>query len=253
MVPHEIGLSHHPVKPTPGTLDPDDVRRLHAEGLGVLAIARKLRRRNDLIVACLRGLGLDNRVSEEWLIEQYVHLGRSVDDIARERGVGEGAIRRYLRLFHIPIRYKTRGKSRNARLADPDWLQEMYVDRALSMRQVALEAGCTVTSLHRAMTKHGIARRVQTGVRNIPIGEERSFLYRLRRRILERDHFACRWPGCTVTTRLEVNHIVPIRKGGMTTFENGITLCRPHHQLTFGREMEFVDLFRGLISLGPLT
>jgi transposase len=242
------------MKPTPGTLDPEDVRRLHSEGLGVIAIARQLRRRNDLIVTCLQDLGLTDRVTREWMIEQYVTLGRTVDDIAAERGVGEGAIRRYLRRFGIPIRYKTRGKSRNRYTADPDWLREMYVDRGMSMRQVGQLARCSPTSVARMMSKFGITRRVQTGV---PHGDatnyERSFLYTVRERILDRDGRRCRWPDCGSTERLEINHIIPVRDRGMTVYGNGITLCRKHHQQTFKREYEFVDLFRELISMGPLT
>lgn len=241
------------MKPTPGALDPEDVRRLRAEGLGIIAIARRLRRRNDLIVSCLNDLGLNNRVTREWIEEQYVHLRQDIDDIARERGVTEAAIRSHLRRFDIPIRYKSKGHVRNTLLADPDWLRERYVTRKMSMHQIAKEAGASNSSVARRLILFGISRRVQTGVRHQPPGHERSFLYGLRDAVLERDGHACRWPGCGSTERLEINHIVPLREGGLTVYENGITLCRPHHHLTFGKEMEFVPLFRGLISLGPLT
>lgn len=241
------------MKPTPGALDPEDVRRLHAEGLGVIAIARRLRRRNDLIVSCLNDLGLNDRVTREWIEEQYVHLRRDIDDIARERGVGEGAIRRHLRRFGIPIRYKSRGHVRNALLADPDWLHEMYVTRGMSMHQVAKAAGASESSVARRLSTLGISRRAQTGVPHQPSGHERVFMYGVRDAVLERDGHACRWPGCGSTERLEINHIVPRRENGPTVYENGITLCRKHHHMTFGREMEFAPLFRMLVSLGPLT
>lgn len=240
------------MKPTPGPIDPEEVRRLRMEGLGVIAIARRLRRRNDLVVACLRNLGLSDRVTKEWMTEQYVTLGRSVDDIASERGVGESAIRRYLRRFSIPQRYRSRGRVRNVFLHDPGWLREMYWDRGLSMRQVAIQAGCTTTSLGRAMSVLGIPRRSQTEVPSIA-GEERVFLYRLRQRVLDRDGRACRWPDCGSAERLEINHIIPTRLGGATAYENGITLCRAHHHQTFGREMDFAPLFQKLVSMGPLT
>lgn len=51
----------------------------------------------------------------------------------------------------------------------------------------------------------------------------------LRKHILERDNYTCR--QCGVSTHdephllLEVDHIIPVSKGGMTTEDNLQTLC----------------------------
>lgn len=47
----------------------------------------------------------------------------------------------------------------------------------------------------------------------------------LRQSVLERDGFRC--VECESIKRLSVDHIIPERHGGPTTFDNLQTLCRP--------------------------
>ncbi len=60
----------------------------------------------------------------------------------------------------------------------------------------------------------------RTKVRRTPIGGK------LRVLIIERDGFKCRYCGKTAReTKLEVDHIVPVAKGGKTRLDNLQTLC----------------------------
>ena len=52
---------------------------------------------------------------------------------------------------------------------------------------------------------------------------------KLRQRINERDNFACKKCGVSLEQEphllLEIDHIIPIAKGGMTAEDNLLTLC----------------------------
>ena len=52
---------------------------------------------------------------------------------------------------------------------------------------------------------------------------------KLRQHIKERDHFTCKYCGASTEAEphllLEIDHIVPVSKGGLTTEENLQTLC----------------------------
>lgn len=57
----------------------------------------------------------------------------------------------------------------------------------------------------------------------------------LRRQVLERDLRRCQFPKlgggiCGNEFQIEIDHIVPVRKGGATTAENLRCLCRAHNQ-----------------------
>lgn len=239
------------MKATEGTLDPAQVLQLHQEGKTVIQIARLLRRRNGAVVQALRDLGIRKTLDREWLLLHYVESGESIDSIASFWGIGEAAVRYHLRRHSVPIRYKSRGSIRNHLLADANWLRAMYVTEGRSLQEVADLAGCRVSSVRNALTRHGISRKVH------PTGRypsrRRGFVGRIRRLILERDGHRCRWPDCGSTDNLEINHVLPLEDGGDTTVENGITLCRSHHRSIRGREHDFIEMFRELLSSGPLT
>ncbi|MFE0773903.1 HNH endonuclease [Streptomyces sp. NPDC058861] len=50
----------------------------------------------------------------------------------------------------------------------------------------------------------------------------------LRARVLARDRFTCQ--RCSARTELEVDHIVPVARGGSWEPDNLWTLCRPCHR-----------------------
>lgn len=51
----------------------------------------------------------------------------------------------------------------------------------------------------------------------------------VRPRALARDHFQCQ--HCGSQSDLEVDHVIPVAKGGSWTLENAMTLCKPCHKL----------------------
>jgi hypothetical protein len=53
---------------------------------------------------------------------------------------------------------------------------------------------------------------------------------RLRRIVLERDGYQCRFPGCQARHFLQVHHIVHWEDGGPTSVANLITYCGYHHR-----------------------
>ena len=60
-------------------------------------------------------------------------------------------------------------------------------------------------------------------------GQRALMTSRLREQIKERDGYACRYCGASVFAEphllLEIDHIVPVSKGGLTTESNLQTLC----------------------------
>ena len=56
----------------------------------------------------------------------------------------------------------------------------------------------------------------------------------VRLTVLERDGYRC--TKCGSTERLEVDHIVPVSRGGAHTVANGRTLCRRHHLEVTGQD-----------------
>lgn len=54
---------------------------------------------------------------------------------------------------------------------------------------------------------------------------------RIRRLVLERDQYRCRFPGCRSTRNLDAHHLKHRAHGGGHSSSNIATLCRGHHKL----------------------
>jgi hypothetical protein len=54
---------------------------------------------------------------------------------------------------------------------------------------------------------------------------------RLRRLLEARDDRTCRWPGCENRCQLDAHHRTHWARGGETSLENLVLLCRHHHRL----------------------
>lgn len=54
------------------------------------------------------------------------------------------------------------------------------------------------------------------------------------RRVLERDGYACQYPGCSARKHLHAHHIVFRSRGGTNDPGNGVTLCAFHHRMLHG-------------------
>lgn len=66
----------------------------------------------------------------------------------------------------------------------------------------------------------------------------------------KRDGFACQWPGCGCTQRLRFHHIKRWADYPALRFEvdNGITLCKKHHDDIWGKEEDYEKLFYTIIA-----
>lgn len=69
-----------------------------------------------------------------------------------------------------------------------------------------------------------------------------------RKCILERDNYSCR--RCGSVEKLEVHHILPFGRFPNARWDiaNGVALCRLHHNQTRGRELDFVEELRHLVT-----
>ncbi|HZU01531.1 MAG TPA: HNH endonuclease signature motif containing protein [Ktedonobacteraceae bacterium] len=219
------------------------------EGRTVLQIARSVKCRNGTVIRLLQEYGLSQNVTKEWLIEHYVTLQETTDDMAVQLGCSEGNVRAYLRKFKIPI--KKRGKINIPQLSNRTWLYEQYVTLGFSTCKIADDLNVAVSSVQSALNRLNIPLR-PVGTMS-PTGKKhsyrRNFSHRKRRLIYQRDNHTCQWPGCGSTSNLDVHHIIAARKLGNTDLDNGITLCEHCHVKTYGREEEFAPLFQTIISL----
>lgn len=66
------------------------------------------------------------------------------------------------------------------------------------------------------------ARKHDPNSRHIPA--------QIRRDLLKEASYQCSWNGCESKYGLEIDHIVPVSKGGKTEIENLRVLCRNHNQ-----------------------
>lgn len=70
-----------------------------------------------------------------------------------------------------------------------------------------------------------------------------------RKKIYSSDHYTCRWPGCTKKKSLQAHHIYKWSEYPGLRFhpDNGITLCRQHHEFIKNNEDGYINFFQKLI------
>ncbi|MFE2075205.1 HNH endonuclease [Streptomyces misionensis] len=90
--------------------------------------------------------------------------------------------------------------------------------------------GCTKRTVYRGRcTTHAPPAWETTSARNRQRGPaQRAWDRLVRPRALARDGFAC--VRCGAREGLEVDHVVPIAKGGTWTLQNAQTLCADCHK-----------------------
>jgi 5-methylcytosine-specific restriction protein A len=95
---------------------------------------------------------------------------------------------------------------------------------------ICLVRGCTKRTTYRGRCEEHAPPAWETrSARNSQRGPAQRVWDRLvRPRCLARDGFAC--VLCGAREGLEVDHVVPIAKGGTWTLENAQTLCKACHQ-----------------------
>ena len=73
-----------------------------------------------------------------------------------------------------------------------------------------------------------------------------------RLKIFERDYFTCQMPGCgQIGRKIEAHHILKIQHNSDLILEvdNGITLCKMHHDKIRNKEKNFIELFTQIIMI----
>lgn len=70
-----------------------------------------------------------------------------------------------------------------------------------------------------------------------------------RKNIFERDDFKCQWPNCNLKKKLNAHHIHKWSDYPGLRFHpnNGITLCKYHHDYIRNMEEEYASFFWNLI------
>lgn len=66
-----------------------------------------------------------------------------------------------------------------------------------------------------------------------------------RRNALIRDNFTCKLCNGAIATH--VHHIIPRKVRISHNINNLVSLCRKCHELTYGKELDFVDIFLGIL------
>lgn len=92
----------------------------------------------------------------EWLASRYVEQTQSADNIAQELGCTKYAVYHALKKHGIEKRAHT---SRFPQLNDKEWLREHYVDKRLSLPEIAELVGSTVGNVHAHLKSAGIPTR----------------------------------------------------------------------------------------------
>lgn len=225
----------------------------YTENLTAKQVARHIGCRTDRVLTALNEYGFFKKacnVTKEWLIEHFVTLHQTPEEIGSLLGCDESSVRYHLRKLGITI--KKRGKARVSQLNDREWLYEHYVIQNRSLHDIADLTECNITSVVHALVRLDITR--DENMRgHYGQSRRRSFVGKKRQSILERDRHQCRFPDCTSTTHLELHHIIPIAQGGLDSVQNGITLCKQHHRSIASRETEYIPLFLSLLNQEPFT
>ncbi|MFF3416834.1 HNH endonuclease [Streptomyces sp. NPDC002698] len=94
-------------------------------------------------------------------------------------------------------------------------------------KSICLQTGCTTPTLRDGRCPNHQIRKSwdRTSARNTSRPSDWS---RRRARTLARDRFTCR--QCGAKEHLEVDHIVPVARGGSWEMSNLWVLCRPCHK-----------------------
>jgi hypothetical protein len=123
--------------------------------------------------------------------------------------------------------------------------------------EAILEAGLDLL-LERAAKRRGLVKRPRTQAKEVEAadGDPRQIPAAVRREVLLRDEGRCQWPTadgciCGSTRRIELDHIIPVGRGGPPTVANLRILCDFHNELA-ARQVygdEFMNRFTRAASM----
>jgi hypothetical protein len=71
-----------------------------------------------------------------------------------------------------------------------------------------------------------------------------------RKDVYKRDDYCCQWPNCTQRKYLNAHHILrwADNPGLRYHTDNGITLCKTHHQMINGLEHIYASVFTKILT-----
>lgn len=71
-----------------------------------------------------------------------------------------------------------------------------------------------------------------------------------RNDVYKRDRFKCQWPNCNTKLKLNAHHIKNWADfpGLRFIIDNGITLCRYHHDMVKGMEEAYASTFMRIVA-----
>ena len=71
-----------------------------------------------------------------------------------------------------------------------------------------------------------------------------------RKKVYTRDKYTCRWPNCNSHKKLNAHHIKTWADNPGLRFDtnNGITLCKYHHDLIKGQEEIYAGTFLRILA-----
>lgn len=68
--------------------------------------------------------------------------------------------------------------------------------------------------------------------------------------VYKRDNFKCQWPNCAFKKKLQAHHIYKWSEypGLRFAIDNGISLCKIHHEMIKNQEDLYIPIFNKIIA-----
>lgn len=236
------------------------------EGLSVSEIALETQFTKDQIKGKLRRFGIRKRPikltnelydNKEWLHYQYTVLEKGYTVIANELGVSYITILSRILHFGWPIRghndidkgaprrgkkhseaslFKIRETRQKKRVKTKCTYCLKEIELVLSAFNKSQDNFCSQVCFKKYLSEN----------RCVPDKITDSAEYKeWRLKVYKRDGYRCKMPGCYSQSRvIAAHHIYPKKKHPEIKFvtSNGITLCKPCHEKTYGREELFITM-----------
>jgi transposase len=136
-------------------------------GAAAETVGRALRRHGIELRRSSRPLGPRVVLDEGWLRRRYEADRAPVTTIAAEARVTARTVDRAVQRLGLTRTSMVRASRRPHPHADcpggidPKWLRKRYVDDGLTIAKIAGEVGVSTTTVHRALTTHGLRRRAE--------------------------------------------------------------------------------------------
>jgi AraC-like DNA-binding protein len=179
---------------------------------------------------------LDTLHDEKWLTEHYIDRCLTLQEIADEAGASSSAVFEVIQRLPKEIRIqRERPKQRGSSAPRPrgkflltlhskEWLKERFVDRKLTMTEMARQAGSSVPSVQRALRQH---LGIKSAKRPSKHSEKKLAGFRARAKARQL-HYVDRVP-CIICGKSEVtlNHIDANPENNDKS--NVEWLCHSHH------------------------